>query len=86
MMHAPVLELGNRTHRPEPRYLIRLNLPEADWDDAWELCRGIERCGGHRTDEGFAFCSADERSLALEILQERFGRDYLEARDIRPKG
>jgi hypothetical protein len=42
--------------------------------------------GGHRTDEGFAFCSADERSLALEILQERFGRDYLEACDIRPKG
>jgi hypothetical protein len=43
------------------------------------------RGGGHRTDEGFAFCSADERTLALEILHERFGRDYLEAYDIAPK-
>jgi hypothetical protein len=80
-MQAPTLEVGRRTHRLKPRFLIRLNLPETDWDDAWELCRGIERCGGHRTDEGFAFCGEIERTLALEILQERFGRDYLEAYD-----
>lgn len=61
-----------------PKYLLRLKLPEADWDDAWELCRGIEQCGGHRTEEGFGFCSAEERTLALEILEDRFGAQCFE--------
>jgi hypothetical protein len=76
MPQAPTLETVRRSRRVEPKYLIRLTLPEADWDDAWELCRGIEQCGGHRTEEGFWFCSAEERTLALEILQDRFGREY----------
>jgi CheY-like chemotaxis protein len=64
------------------KYLIRLSLPEADWEDAWELCRGIERCGGHRSKYGFAFCSADERAEALQILEERFGERYFEPLDV----
>lgn len=67
----------------KPRYLLRLTLPKADWDDAWEVCRGIEQCGGHRSRFGFAFCSAAERAAALEILQERFGAQYFESLDIR---
>lgn len=65
-----------------PQYLIRLSLPEADWDDAWEVCRGIEQCGGQRSSSGFAFCSAAERAEALELLQERFGARYFEALDV----
>jgi CheY-like chemotaxis protein len=65
-----------------PRYLLRLTLPQADWDDAWEVCRGIERCGGHRSNFGFAFCSASERAEALEILREQFGAEYFECLDV----
>jgi len=81
MSKAPTLETVRRPRQVEPKYLIRLTLPEADWDDAWELCRGIEQCGGHRTEEGFWFCSAEERTLALEILQDRFGGQYFESYD-----
>lgn len=69
--------------RTNPQYLIRLSLPKADWDDAWEVCRGIEQCGGHRSCVGFAFCSAAERAEALEILRERFGGRYFEPLDVR---
>lgn len=68
--------------RTNPQYLIRLSLPKADWDDAWEVCRGIEQCGGHRSSVGFAFCSPAERAEALEILRERFGRRYFEPLDV----
>jgi hypothetical protein len=76
MPQAPASETVRSSRQVEPEFLICLNLPESDWDDAWELCRGIEQCGGHRTEEGFWFCSAEERTLALEILQDRFGRQY----------
>lgn len=82
----PTTELNHpsRTRaRAEPRYLLRLTLPKADWDDAWEVCRGIERCGGHRSNFGFAFCSASERAEALEILREQFGAEYFECLDVR---
>lgn len=69
--------------RAKPRYLLRLTLPEADWDDAWEVCRSIEQCGGHRYSFGFAFCSAAERAEALQILQERYDARYFELLDVR---
>jgi CheY-like chemotaxis protein len=81
----PTTNLRNTTRasdRPNPRYLLRLTLPKADWDDAWEVCRSIEQCGGHRSSFGFAFCSAGERAEALEILRERFGARYFESLDV----
>ncbi len=77
LRHPP----GTRA-RAEPRYLLRLTLPKADWDDAWEVCRGIERCGGHYSSFGFVFCSASERAEALEILREQFGAEYFECLDV----
>lgn len=57
-------------------FVIQIRLDEQEREDAWELCREIERLGGVETGCGFAFSTSSHREMALEILRERCGSKY----------
>ena len=60
------------------RFLIRPIRCECTDTQYSELCEAIEHLGGEKTEEGFAFSTAKARSLAAELLGDRFGRRYFE--------
>ena len=43
-----------------------------------KLCQAIERLGGVKCEDGFAFHTVDERVMAAELLGDRFGTRYFE--------
>lgn len=58
-------------------YLIRTTVGEGDWVDERDLCRFIEYLGGIRTQAGFAFPTQERRTVALELLGDKFGSRYV---------
>ena len=61
------------------RYRIRLKIPPAAREDAWEICRVALNYGGVEVcDCCFAFANEERCLTALEALQFRFGPEYFE--------
>jgi hypothetical protein len=60
------------------QFLIYSTHCECTTVSSCEPCKAIESLGGVKTDNGFSFPSATERSAALEVLGEKFGNRYFE--------
>ena len=63
------------------RYRIRLKIPPAAREDAWEICRVALNYGVEVQDCCFAFPNEERWLSALEALRFRFGPEYFEAVD-----
>lgn len=62
------------------RYNIRLTIPPAAREDAWDWYRVAIQCGGREIRSGCFTFPDEERWLeALEILRHQFGIAYCEA-------
>ena len=63
-------------------YCIRLKVPPAAREDAWEIFRVAVDYGGIEIhDCCFAFPNEEQWITALEVLRFRFGPEYFEAVD-----
>ncbi len=65
--------------RASNEFLVRITVRDEDPCDADEVRRVIEYLGGNESDEGFTFSSATARSVALELLGDKFGSRYVTA-------
>jgi hypothetical protein len=62
------------------QFIIRLIPNEVARLDREALCRTVERLGGLKVTEGYAFPSAKHRAIALELLGDKYGSRYFEVR------
>jgi hypothetical protein len=62
-------------------YLIRTTVGKDDWVHKDELYRLIEYLGGVRSDDGFVFPTQERRSVALDLIAEKYGNRYVTAVD-----
>ncbi|REK29346.1 MAG: hypothetical protein DWQ42_03710 [Planctomycetota bacterium] len=61
----------------EWEYLVRTNIELDDWVDEDQLRRLIEGLGGVHTKQGYAFPTRQRRSVALDLIAERYGSRYV---------
>ena len=66
-------------HAKSRRYCIRLKVPLAAREDAWDICQVAVHYGGIEVhDCCFAFPNEEQWLTALEVLRFRFGPEYFE--------
>ena len=59
--------------------LIKVTVSDQDPVDPADVCRLIEYLGGVKTEGGYTFPDAARRSVALDLVGERFGNRYVTA-------
>lgn len=60
------------------RFLIRPVRSECAKISYRELCHVVECFGGEEAEGGFAFPTATDRAMAVDLLNERFGARYFD--------
>lgn len=66
------------SQHPEGPFVIRSMRCECTVTNYCELCQAIERLGGVRRDAEFTFATAHERTVAADVLADKFGTRYFE--------